>query len=347
MFQIVLVKISLPLKKKFRVSKGEADIKTNYLVILNNRYIGEASSSIYYGPSLEQIESDLKLGINKLKRLNEITNDTLELVSNFNINSVARSALMGMILNYISGENKRYPWEIINLGTPVGVKSSFTISLDNSDNMIESVKLSNYPIIKIKLGDEDDMKIVDALDDSVKKQVRVDANGAWSCAKAEEMIFHLAKKGITVIEQPTDINYLEEWIHLKGQNNEVELILDEGLNTLDDYNKYSKFIDGVNIKMEKCGGIIEAIKIAKATREDGKKVMLGCMVESSVGIAQSIYMSSMADYYDLDGPLLLENDIASGIKYNMENIEVDREIIGGPKLKREFIEKYIAKYIAK
>ena len=69
--------------------------------------------------------------------------------------------------------------------------------------------------------------------------------------------------------------------------------------------------------------------------------MLGCMVESSVGIAQSIYMSSLADYYDLDGPQLLETDIASGIKYDRETIEVDREIIGGPKLKRDVVEKYI------
>jgi hypothetical protein len=69
--------------------------------------------------------------------------------------------------------------------------------------------------------------------------------------------------------------------------------------------------------------------------------MLGCMVESSVGIAQSLYMSSMADYWDLDGPLLIEDDIATGINYSMDTIEVDREIIGGPKLKRDVVEKYI------
>jgi hypothetical protein len=70
-------------------------------------------------------------------------------------------------------------------------------------------------------------------------------------------------------------------------------------------------------------------------------VMLGCMVESSVGIAQSVYMSSLADYYDLDSPQLLEVDIAQGIIYNRETIQVDREIIGGPALKRDVVEKYI------
>ena len=93
--------------------------------------------------------------------------------------------------------------------------------------------------------------------------------------------------------------------------------------------------------MEKCGGIIEGIKTATQAHQDDKKVMLGCMVESSVGIAQSVYMSAHADYFDLDGPLLLEDDIASGIRYDRESIEVDREIIGGPKLKRDVVEKYI------
>ncbi|MEW5995280.1 MAG: enolase C-terminal domain-like protein, partial [Candidatus Zixiibacteriota bacterium] len=130
--------------------------------------------------------------------------------------------------------------------------------------------------------------------------------------------------------------------HLKGKNEQVELIMDEGLNSLRDYRRYAEFIDGVNIKMEKCGGILEGVRIAQQARTDNKKVMLGCMVESSVGIAQSIYMSSQADYFDLDGPLLLEDDIASGIRYDRESIEVDREIIGGPKLRREIVEKYIS-----
>jgi L-alanine-DL-glutamate epimerase-like enolase superfamily enzyme len=93
--------------------------------------------------------------------------------------------------------------------------------------------------------------------------------------------------------------------------------------------------------MEKSGGIIEASRLARKAREDGKKVMLGCMVESSIGIAQSVYMSSLADYHDLDAPQLLETDIAQGIIYDKDTIHVDREIIGGPALKRDIIEKFI------
>ena len=341
MHQLDSVKISLPLKKKFAISKGETKVKINYLTIMNNRYSGEASGSIYYGPSAEELEKDIKKGLKKLKSFENIDKNCLIEISDFDINPIAKSALMGMVLNFLSGESKRYPWEILDLGTPVGVKSSITISIDKSQNMIKAIEKSKYPIIKIKMGHEDDILILDALGNIKNKEIRVDANGAWSCAKAEEMIFNLSKKGVKIIEQPTTEEYVSEWKHLKGKTKNVKLIMDEGLNSEKDLKNYSKYIDGVNIKMEKCGGIIEALKIAEVAENMNKKVMLGCMVESSVGIAQSLYMSSKADYFDLDGPLLLKDDIAMGINYNRESIEVDREIIGGPKLKRDVVEKYI------
>lgn len=343
MIHLDSVKVSLPLKQKFVVSQGEAKVKTNFITILNNRYIGEASGSVYYGPTTDEIEKDLKKGIELVSNFEEINSDTLEEVSKFNINPIARSALVAMLLNYISGETKRYPWEILSLGSPVGIKSSITISIDKPSEMIETIKNSEYSIIKIKMGNEEDILVLDVIDKLKDKEIRIDANGAWSCAKAEEMIFHLSQKGVKVIEQPTDSKYINEWPHLKGKAKDIKLIMDEGLNDIKDYEKNASYIDGVNIKMEKSGGILEAIKIANRAQEDKKKIMLGCMVESSIGIAQSVYMSSMADYYDLDGPLLLQDDIALGINYDKESIKVDREIIGGPKIKRDVFEKYISK----
>lgn len=341
MIDLQSVKVSLPLKKKFVISKGQTAIKTNLLTILNNRYHGEASGSVYWGPSVADIEAGIKKGIAYLRKRKRIDTRTLQAMNKWDIPPAARSALIATILNYISGETRRYPWEVLSLGTPVGIRSSITISIDDPEKMIEAIKASEYPIIKIKMGNEDDVLLLDRLDEIADKSIRIDVNGAWSCAKAEEMIFRLAKNGITIIEQPTDVESVKEWPHLKGKNENVELIIDEGLNNLGDYHRYAEYVDGINIKMEKCGGIIEGIKIAKQAHQDEKKVMLGCMVESSVGIAQSVYMSAHADYFDLDGPLLLEDDIASGIRYDRESIEVDREIIGGPKLKRDVVEKYI------
>ncbi len=341
MIQVDTVKISLPLKQKFVTSKGEASVKTNLLTILNNRYNGEAAASVACGPTMDQIEADIKRGVERLTSIETIDVETLKQINDYDIHPIARSALIAMVLNYLSGETGKYPWEVLSIGGPVGIKSSITVSVGEPSETIEAIKQSQYPIVKVKLGGEYDMEVVEALKEISDKVVRVDANGGWSCERAEEMIFYLSRAGVRVIEQPTDVEHVKEWQHLKGKDAEVELILDEGLNTLDDYKAHKEFVDGVNIKMEKSGGIIEAIRIAQEARSDKKKVMLGCMVESSVGIAQSLYMSSLADYHDLDGPQLLEDDIASGIRYERETIEVDQEIIGGPKLKRDIVEKYI------
>jgi len=335
------IKVTLPLKKKFVVAKGEAASKTNLIAILNNRYGGEAAASVHYGPSLQEIEADLQKGIAIIKRKRKFDRKALQQINKYDIHPIARSALMAMVLNYISGETERYPWEILKLGTPVGIRSSTTIGIDDPNAMIEAIKDTEYSIVKVKMGGESDAELLQRLSEVSGKEIRIDANGGWSSEKAEEMIFYLAKLGVVVIEQPTDLEHVSDWPHLKGKNEAVELILDEGLCTVSDYNLYAEFIDGVNIKMEKSGGILEATRIAKKARKEKKKVMLGCMVESSLGIAQSVYMSSLADYHDLDAPLLLETDIAQGITYDKDSIHVDREIIGGPSLKRDLVEKYI------
>ncbi len=341
--QLDAVKISIPFKKPFTVSQGSATVKTNILAVMNNRYNGEASGSVHAGPPLEEIEADLKKGLKKLSTKKRINLETLEEVQSWKLNAPVKSALTAMLLHYLSGESKRYPWEILQLATPVGIKSSFTIAIAKPKDMLAAIKSSDCSIIKIKMGSDDDIELLEGLSQIKGKEIRVDANGGWEPAKAEEMIVHLSRKGVRVIEQPTGFKDVREWRHLKGKNENVELLADEGVHILKDYQQIAEYIDGVNIKMEKCGGILEGMKIARQARADKKKVMLGCMVESSVGISQSVYMSSLADYFDLDGPQLLESDIAEGIRYDKESIEVDAEIIGGPKLKRDVIEKYIQK----
>ncbi len=341
MIHLDIVKVAVPLKQKFAIAGGEAEIKTNLLTILNNRYNGEASGSVKYGPSVDEMYADLMVGCEMLNKLGTLDMNAMEAIDKSDLHPTARSALIAAILNYLSGESKRYPWEILELGTPIGIQSSMTIGIDSPVDMLEMIRNSQYPVVKVKMGNEEDVMLLDGLSNIKDKEIRVDANGGWSCAKAEEMVFQLSRFGIRIIEQPTSIDYVQEWQHLKGKNKDIEFVLDEGLNTLEDYEKIGEYCDVVNVKMEKCGGILEGVRIAKRAHTDGKKVLLGCMVESSIGIAQSVYMSSQADYFDLDGPLLLKDDIAHGIRYDKESIEVDREIIGGPKLLREVVEKYI------
>lgn len=340
MIEVSVLNVTVPLKKKFVIAGGETDAKTNLLTVMNNRYYGEASPSVAYGPDITELNEQVGRGLDLLRDISEPDIATLDTIDSWDLHPVARSAIMSMVLNYLSGEHKRYPWEILSLGSPVGVRSSWTVSITSPEKMLAAIAESPFPIIKIKMGNEQDVLLLEGLEKIEDKEIRVDANGGWSCAKAEEMIFHLSRVGIKVIEQPTGSEFVKEWPHLKAKHEEVELIMDEGMNTLDDYARYKDFIDGINIKPEKAGGIVPAARLAALAQADGKKVMLGCMVGSSISMAPSIYMSSLADYFDLDGPLLLKEDLARGIRYDREAIEVDREIIGGPQLKRDVLQKY-------
>ena len=341
MIEVETIRVSLPLKKKFAISGSKTDRKINLIAILNNRYSGEAAASVKYGPSLEEIDRDLRKGIAHLKRRKKLDLEALEAIGRYRIHPIARSALSGMVLNYLSGESGRYPWEVLSLGAPVGIKNSITISITEPKEVIEAIEACEFPIVKIKMGSEHDAELIPLLKTITGKEIRIDANGGWPPERAEELIHHLSGAGIKLIEQPTGSEHIADWKHLKGKH-DLELIVDEGLNTLEDYERQAPHCDGINIKMEKSGGIIEAARIARKARQEKKKVMLGCMVESSVGIAQSVYMSSLADYHDLDSPQLLEVDIAQGIIYDKDTIQVDREIIGGPALKRDVVEKYIS-----
>ena len=172
MIHLEMFKVSVPFKKKFVISKGEASIKTNLLTVMNNRYNGEVGLSVYYGPSLDDIQSDIEKGLEYLRELDEINIDTLGLIDKYDIQAPARSALMGMILNYLSGESKRYPWEVLSLGSPVGIKSSVTVAVAEPNEMIEAIENSEYSIVKVKMGHEQDIMLLDALASIKNKEIQ-------------------------------------------------------------------------------------------------------------------------------------------------------------------------------
>ncbi len=260
-------------------------------------------------------------------------------INALNINPVTKAGVVTSVLHKVSGEKKQYPWQVLGVDPPDKIRTSYTVSIDDQDITLAHIKMSPYPIIKLKMGSDYDDDIVQAIKLSPNKVFRVDANGAWEPEKAERMVHELSRLNVEIIEQPTGVEYIEEWPQIKGRKKTC-LMVDEGLLTTTDYERYCEFVDGVNIKMAKSGGVMEAIKIARRARKDGRKVMFGCMVESSVAVAQSVYLGFLGDYFDLDGPLLIKHDPADGLIYKNEAINVDENIIGGPKLKKEFIREH-------
>jgi len=252
------------------------------------------------------------------------------------LNPVSNSGLTAAVINKLSRDKQQYPWQILGVDQPSDIRTSFTVSIDDIEAMCREIKESEYPIIKVKMGFEDDEKLADRLSDFPDKLFRIDANCGWDLEKAERMICLLSRANIEIIEQPTAVEFIKDWKYIKGKA-KTPVIVDEGMLSIEDYYRYADFVDGVNIKMPKCGGVLNGRKICLAARKDRLKIMLGCMVESSIGIIQSVYISSLADYLDLDGPLLLKNDISSDIKYDREKIIITEDIIGGPCLNEKYL----------
>jgi len=330
----------MPLKRTFRVSGGSAEFRKNYFMSIDGMVFGEAAGSVFYGPGEEEISNDLETARSFLESMDFASPHVLKEIDDLEINPVSKAAATGLAINYLSRIKQVYPWNILNLDEPPRIRTSFTVSIDDPDEMYDQIDRSPYPIIKIKLGGDNDMELVDKLSGISGKLFRIDANGGWSPETAEEIIYYLDNLDVELIEQPTGLDNINDWKHIKGRS-KIKLFIDEGLNTLEDYERYCDYIDGVNIKMAKSGGASGALRLAARARHDKRAVMLGCMVESSVALSQAVYMASAADYFDFDGPLLLKDMFADGIDFNLDKISVDEDIIGGPKIKKEFLDAAI------
>jgi L-alanine-DL-glutamate epimerase-like enolase superfamily enzyme len=196
--------------------------------------------------------------------------------------------------------------------TPV---SSFTIAIDTPEVMAEKARAAtNYPILKIKVGTPRDVETVRAIRDATNAILRVDANGAWSAKEAIAMINRLAPFDIEFVEQPVAAGDLAG-LKLVREHVSVPIMADESCVVPDDVAKVADRVDGINIKLMKCGGLRNALKMIATARAHHLKVMLGCMIESSLSITAAAHLSPLVDYADLDGPLLIEHDPFDGLQY--------------------------------
>ena len=188
-------------------------------------------------------------------------------------------------------------------------KSSFTIGIDSPEVMRRKVReAAEYDILKIKVGTPHDREVLQMIrDEAPEKTIRVDANTAWTAKEAIRRIPMLEEFGVEFVEQPLPPDDLEG-LRLVRKRSRLPIIADESCRTAKDVAKLAGAVDGVNIKLAKCGSLREAIRIVHAARAHGMSVMIGCMVESTLGIAAAVPITPLVDYADLDGAALLADD---------------------------------------
>jgi L-alanine-DL-glutamate epimerase-like enolase superfamily enzyme len=185
--------------------------------------------------------------------------------------------------------------------------------------MAERARACAYPIIKVKLGSDDDAAALAAIRSATSARLRVDANAGWTYDQALELIPRLVQSDLELIEQPLPrgdidgVRALRQQLRQRGIN--VPIFVDESVRTARDVAAHVGAVDGVVIKLMKTGGIREALRAIHTARALDMQVMLSCMVESSIGVTAAAHLAPLCDHADLDGPLLIANDPYRGVTY--------------------------------
>ncbi len=190
--------------------------------------------------------------------------------------------------------------------------STFTIGIDTPERIRMKVKEAEaYPVLKIKLGTTDDLGILQAIREATRKELRVDANGGWNRKQAIRMLPVLEEFGVTVLEQPLHPEDIEG-LGTITRASRIPVIADESCLTAGDIPRLVGMVDGINIKLAKTGGLREALRMIAIARAHHMMVMVGCMIETSVGITAAAQVCPLVDICDLDGAALLASEPYAG-----------------------------------
>lgn len=198
-----------------------------------------------------------------------------------------------------------------------GPVTDYTIGIDTIERMVEKLEEKPWPIYKIKLGTDRDIEIIEQLRKHTNSVFRIDANAAWKAEEALEKITAFKDLGVEFIEQPLA---KDDWEGMKWlfERSPLPLYADESCVLESDVEKCYQHFHGINIKLTKCSGITPALRMISRARELNMGVMVGSMNESTIGSAAIAHLMPMIDHVDIDGPLLLEEDIATGLDYRID-----------------------------
>ena len=314
----------LPFKYPFTISKGTKTVQPTFIVELDYFGIkgyGEAPAIAYYNIPVEKMAADLeakKMFVEKFA-LTDPERYWHYLHHLFPQNPFLVCAL-DMAGWDIYGKLKRKQlhqlWGLDTSNTPL---TDYTIGIADIEVMVQKMKATPWPIYKVKVGADNDLEMVAALRKETDAVLRVDANAGWTLEQALQKIPVLKTLGVEMVEQPLA---KDDWEGMKVlyQQSELPLYADESCVSEHDVAKCAGHFHGINIKLTKCSGITPAKRMIEAARKLNLKVMMGCMNESSVGTAAIAQFAPLLDMVDMDGPLLLSQDIARGVGFERGKI---------------------------
>jgi L-Ala-D/L-Glu epimerase len=277
---------------------------------------GEASMPPYLGESQKTATEFLtKVDLSQFSDP-FLLEDIIAYIDSLAIGNYAAKAAVDIALHDLVGKMIKQPWhKIWGLNPEKTPNTSFTIGIDTPEVVKEKVKEADiYKILKVKLGRDNDKEMIKTIRSVTNKPICVDVNQGWTDKKmALDMIHWLATQGVVFVEQPMSKLAVDDIAWLT-QNSPLPIIADEAVQTVHDVLSTNKVYSGINIKLMKCGGMRNAFKMANMAKMMGMKVMVGCMTETSCAISAAAQLSPLADWADLDGNLLISNDLYDGVK---------------------------------
>jgi L-Ala-D/L-Glu epimerase len=309
--------IDLKLSTPFRISRGVQYTSPNVIVeVKYNEFTGygEASPSEYYGESVETVLACISLFAGNLGDDPFVIEDTMRRLDKIIRLNPSAKAAVEMALYDIVGKVLGVPlYKLLGLNAARTPHTSFTIGIDTPTEMAKKALLAqDYPILKIKVGTKHDLEVIRAIRDVTNAVMRVDANAGWTPKEAIKNIQSMTPYNIEFVEQPIPAHNLAG-LKLIRENVPLPIIADESSVTVEDIPRIAECVDGVNIKLMKCGGIYHALKMIHVARAHNLRVMLGCMIESSLAITAAAHLTPLVDYADLDGNLLIDDDPFTGV----------------------------------
>ncbi|HUV36050.1 MAG TPA: dipeptide epimerase [Patescibacteria group bacterium] len=310
--------VRLNLRHTFRIARSADDFRESIVVRITGaggEGFGEAAPIARYGQTAATAGRALSSLNGTIpgspEHIDRILNDLGE---RFAAERAALSAI-DIALHDLLGKRLGAPlYAILGLDPERTPVTSYTIGIDSPEIIRRKVEeAADYPVLKVKMGLENDYEIMETIRRLTDRPVRVDANEGWTEEEALEKIRWLEGRNVELIEQPLPADRLDESRRL-AERVSIPLFADESVHTAEDIPRLAGAFHGINIKLTKCGGIREAIRMIHTARACKMQVMLGCTIESSIGITAAAQISPLVDFADLDGNVLITNDPAAGVR---------------------------------
>jgi L-Ala-D/L-Glu epimerase len=313
MLRLEIARETWPIAGRFTISRGSKTAAEVVVVsLLEDGLTGRGECVPYtrYGETIDMVVSALEAARPAIERGFD-RHDIPRLIAP----KAARNALDCALWDLGAKSSGKPVWQLAGLAPPAPLVTAYTISLDTAEAMARAAANAHkHPVLKLKLGAEGDAERLEAVRAAVPDtRLIVDANEGWDSDHLEQMLAHCARTGVELVEQPLPAAADDA---LRSIRRAVPVCADEAAHDRAGLPALAGKYDAINIKLDKTGGLAEALALAAAAKAAGMAVMAGCMVSTSLAMAPAMLIGQHASYVDLDGPLLLARDRKPGITFD-------------------------------